>query len=98
MNRRQFLRTAAFTAGATIVPRHVLGGRGIVAPSDKLNIAGIGCGGQGGAVLAHMETENIVALCDADWERAAKTFASRPGVPRYKDFRLAAANAAWTSS
>ena len=48
MNRRQFLKTAAVTAGVTIVPRHVLGGPGFVAPSDTLNIAGIGCGGQGG--------------------------------------------------
>jgi hypothetical protein len=35
-----------------------------------------------------MDTENIVALCDADWERAADSFASRPGIPRYKDFRV----------
>ena len=35
-----------------------------------------------------METENIVALCDADWERAARTFAKYPNAPRYKDFRV----------
>ena len=33
--------------GATIVPRHVLGGPGFVAPSDKVNVAIIGAGGQG---------------------------------------------------
>jgi len=88
MNRRQFLKTAAVTAGVTIVPRHVLGGPGFVAPSDKLNIAGIGCGGQGGGDLGQMSKENIVALCDVDWERAAKTFAKYPDVPRYKDFRI----------
>src|SRR5512137_1280503 len=88
MNRRQFLKTAAVTAGVTIVPRHVLGGPGFVAPSDKLNIAGIGCGGQGGGDLGQMSTENIVALCDVDWERAAKTFAKYPDVPRYRDFRI----------
>ena len=88
MNRRQFLKTAAVTAGVTIVPRHVLGGPGFVAPSDTLNIAGIGCGGQGGGDLGQMSTENIVALCDVDWERAAKTFAKYPDVPRYKDFRI----------
>jgi len=88
MNRRQFLRTAVVTAGVTIVPRRVLGGQGFIAPSDKLNIAGIGCGGQGGGDLSRMEKENIVALCDVDWERAAKTFAKHPNVPRYKDFRI----------
>ena len=88
MNRRQFLRTAVVTAGVTIVPRRVLGGQGFIAPSDKLNIAGIGCGGQGGGDLSRMEKENIVALCDVDWEKAAKTFARHPNVPRYKDFRI----------
>jgi len=34
---------------------------------DKLNIAAIGCGGQGGAILDSVaRTENIVALCDVD--------------------------------
>ncbi len=88
VNRRQFLKTAVATAGVTIVPRHVLGGPGFVAPSDKLNIAGIGCGGQGGGDLGQMAKENIVALCDVDWERAARTFAKYPDVPRYKDFRI----------
>ena len=88
MNRRAFLGSAAAAAGFMIVPRRVLGGRGYVAPSDKLNIAGIGCGGQGGGDLSRMDEENIVALSDADWEKAAKTFAKYPTVPRYKDFRI----------
>ena len=45
-SRRKFIRnTALATAGFYIVPRHVLG-RGFTAPSDKLNIAGIGAGGK----------------------------------------------------
>jgi predicted dehydrogenase len=87
MRRREFLGAAA-GAGLSIVPRHVLGGRGWKAPSDKLNIAGIGVGGQGGGDLSRMAEENIVALCDADWARAAKTMAKHPDVPRYKDFRV----------
>ncbi len=48
LSRRQFVTQAASAAAAfTIVPRHVLGGSGYVAPSEKLNIAVIGCGGQG---------------------------------------------------
>ncbi|MBD3375421.1 gfo/Idh/MocA family oxidoreductase [candidate division KSB1 bacterium] len=47
LNRRAFMRTA-LSAGAAfcIVPRHVLGGPNQVAPSDKINVAIIGCGGQ----------------------------------------------------
>ena len=47
-SRRNFIRnTATAMAGFYIVPRHVLGGRGYIAPSDKLNLAGIGIGGKG---------------------------------------------------
>jgi predicted dehydrogenase len=47
-SRREFLKTgAAVTGVCTIVPRHVLGGRGFVAPSDKVNIALVGAGGRG---------------------------------------------------
>src|SRR5260370_42534417 len=47
-SRREFLKAGALAAGVfTIVPRHVLGGRGFVPPSDKVNIALIGAGGQG---------------------------------------------------
>ena len=46
-SRRKFIKNSAVAgAGFFIVPRHVLG-RGYVAPSDKLNIAGIGAGGKG---------------------------------------------------
>ena len=39
---------------------------------DKLNVAAIGCGGQGGVDLNEAaRTENIVALCDVDLDRAS---------------------------
>ena len=49
INRREFLKTAAIgAAGLTVVPNTVLGkAYGHTAPSDKLNIAGIGVGGVG---------------------------------------------------
>ena len=48
LSRRTFIRgTATAIAGFTIVPRHVLGGAGFVPPSEKVNIAIVGCGGQG---------------------------------------------------
>jgi predicted dehydrogenase len=46
-SRRDFLKAGAAAAVFTIVPRHVLGGRGFVPPSDKVNIALVGAGGQG---------------------------------------------------
>ena len=46
-SRRGFLRTAAAAGLFTVVPRHVLGGTGHVAPSEKVNMAFIGVGWQG---------------------------------------------------
>jgi predicted dehydrogenase len=56
---------------------------------DKLNVAAIGCGGQGGTDLnAAAQTENIVALCDVDENRAAANFKKFEKQPKYKDFRV----------
>ena len=87
-NRRQFLTTTAAASAFMIVPRRVLGGPGFQAPSDTLNIAGIGVSGMGSADLKDMENENIVALCDVDWNYASKTFERYPNAKRYKDFRV----------
>src|ERR1041384_3506228 len=55
---------------------------------DKLNIAAIGVGGQGGVDLNDAaRTENIVALCDVDETRAAANFTKFAKQPKYKDFR-----------
>ena len=72
VSRRHFIETAALTgAGLTIVPRHVLG-KGFTAPSDLLNIAVVGCGGMGRSNLRAVGSQNIVALCDVDWEFAGR--------------------------
>ena len=66
-DRREFLGAATGAAAFTIVPRHVLGGQGNVAPSDKINLAYIGVGTQGlremPAVLTIPEIR-IVSVCD----------------------------------
>jgi len=55
----------------------------------KLNVAAIGCGGQGGVDLNEAaKTENIVALCDVDEARAAQNFKRYEKAPKYKDFRV----------
>jgi predicted dehydrogenase len=56
---------------------------------DKLNVAAIGVGGQGGVILsAAAQTENIVALCDVDEDRAAANLKRYPKAAIYKDFRV----------
>ena len=92
MSRKEFLGKAALaTAGFTILPSQVISGLGYKAPSDKLNIAGIGIGGMGRGNLQRMETENIVALCDVDWGvsriNAPRVFETYPKAARYYDWR-----------
>ena len=68
LNRRQFLgRTAAAVTGFSLLPRHVLGGPKFVAPSDKVNIAIVGCGGQGRTnmeALFQQADAQIIAVAD----------------------------------
>ena len=73
VSRRQFIETAAVTgAGMLIVPRHVLG-RGFTPPSDLLNIAAVGIGGMGHNNLRAVSSQNIVAVCDVDWDYAQRS-------------------------
>lgn len=88
MSRRQFVSTAAAAAaGLTILPSGIISAKGRIAPSDKLNIAGIGIGGMGFANLKGMNSENIVALCDVDWKYSQRVFDAYPKAAKYKDFR-----------
>ena len=90
LQRREFLKTAAAVAAAGLIP----GCASIkqprrISPNEKLNIAGIGVGGQGAGDLREMaQTENIVALCDVDWNHAAHTFKEYPKAEVFKDFRV----------
>ncbi len=87
-SRREFLRnTAGAVAAFTFVPRHVLGGQGRRAASDKLNIACIGVGGRGGASVSGCSGENIVAMCDVDGRKARDAFNSHRSAKKYVDFR-----------
>src|SRR5438477_1818692 len=74
ITRRDFVADASKLAlGAaiapgfpTIVPRHVLGGKGYVAPSALLNVGIVGVGGQGSGNARSVASENLVAFCDVD--------------------------------
>jgi predicted dehydrogenase len=89
-SRRKFIRNSAIIGSSFfIVPRHVLG-RGFVAPSDKLRIAGIGAGGKGGGDLiefAKSPNVDIVALCDVDDRQAVNSRKKFEKAGYYKDFR-----------
>ncbi|WP_316804981.1 Gfo/Idh/MocA family oxidoreductase [Pedobacter nototheniae] len=90
-NRRDFIKTSAIAAAAfMIVPRHVLGGKGFLAPSDRLLVAGIGVGGKGQsdiAMFAKSGKADIAFLCDVDDRRAANSVKAFPKAKYYKDWR-----------
>ena len=60
---------------------------GYQSPNEKLNIAGIGAGGQAFGDLRQCETENIVALADVDWLRGEPGFQRYDKAVKYKDYR-----------
>jgi predicted dehydrogenase len=90
-NRRDFLKAGAIaTAAFMIVPRHVLGGQGFLAPSDRLIVAGVGVGGKGKsdiAAFAQSGKADIGFLCDVDTRRAADSVKAFPKAKFYKDWR-----------
>ena len=72
VNRREFIATSALAGAAlTIAPRSVLGAAGRPAPSDTVNLAFIGLGGQGKTNLKgflDIDAVQVVALCDVSGE------------------------------
>lgn len=88
LNRRQFVKNIGAAGILTALPHYIKADEKKLSPNDKLNIAAVGIGGMGGENLKQMETENIVALCDVDWDHAAKIFEKYPDAKRYKDFRV----------
>ena len=78
LTRRDFVRDASRLAlGSMVVPRHVLGGHRYQAPSDTLNVAIVGAGGMGGENAQELGTENIVAVCDVDFDYVTRKVAER---------------------
>jgi predicted dehydrogenase len=91
INRRQFVqRAGAGVALFNILPGRLLQSAEAPSPNDKLNIAGIGVGGQGGSDVGEVAKlgHNIVALCDVDERYAAKQFEKYPNAKRFTDYRV----------
>ncbi len=100
VSRRQFLGTGlAATAAFTVVPRHVLGGSGFIAPSDQITLGFIGTGKQARGLLNEFaKRAKVVAGCDVDSrkldrfktlteEQYAKLGSSAKGFKSYKNFK-----------
>ena len=89
IRRRLLKRGATTAAGILIVPSFVVSGLGHTAPSDRLNIAGVGVGGRGFSVLQAMADDaSIVALCDVDWRYAQRCFDRFPNASKFWDWRV----------
>jgi len=74
-------------AGITIVPRHVLGGKGYIAPSDQLTKAIIGVGGMGRGHINYEGTK-LLAVCDVDRNHLNDVLDQvGKGVDGYTDYR-----------
>jgi len=89
--RRKFVKNLALSSAAfTIVPRHVLGGTGFLAPSDKVNIAVIGVGGRGrqnASELMKLNDVQVTAIADPAeyWDLARFYYRSNAGRGPVKD-------------
>lgn len=92
-DRRTFLKASLSLGAASLLGGWKSASPGVRArrysPGSRLNIAFIGVGGQGRAHIRRLaETENLVAFCDVDDNRAAETYLEFPDVPRFRDFRV----------
>jgi hypothetical protein len=85
VNRRKFLEMSAAASSAfTIVPRHVLGGQGNIAPSDKITIGYIGCGMAGLDLLQETLKRpevQVVSICDPNKLSNNYVDFLEPGIP-----------------
>ncbi|GDX41306.1 NADH-dependent dehydrogenase [Armatimonadota bacterium] len=91
IDRREFLYRAGLgTALLNITPESMAQVSGGLAPNEKINVAGIGVGSQGGSDIDAVAAEghNIVALCDVDFKYAAKAFEKYPQAKPFKDYRV----------
>ncbi len=90
--RRDFLKTgAAATAAFTILPGGAYGKQRRISANDRVNIAAVGVGGMGRANLQALSSQNIVALCDVDWNYVDTRFADIPKQLEQAQQRLAQA-------
>ena len=86
MTRRSMLKYSTLATGFWITPE--LRAADSKSPNEKLNIACIGVGGRGLANVKGVAGQNVVAFCDVDDERAAKTYEQFPRPRKFHDYRV----------
>ncbi|XOV71634.1 MAG: Gfo/Idh/MocA family protein [Verrucomicrobiota bacterium] len=86
LSRRSFAVRSAFGASAVAFP--FVSVRNVLGANERLNIAGIGCGGKGATDVAMCGSQNIVALVDIDPIHGARMFQKFPEAKRYQDYRV----------
>lgn len=82
INRRKFIKSA----GAAFMILQS-GSARTYAANEKLNIASVGAGGKAAGDISSVSSENIVALCDVDTERAGGMFRQFPRARQFRDYR-----------
>lgn len=93
LTRRAFIATSTLSASAAMAqpaaskPNTAEVVPGKKSPNEKLNVAAIGAGGKGSSDIAACENENVIALCDVDWDRAGRAFEYFPNAKKYRDYR-----------
>ena len=84
LNRRDLMKTGAVVGAGYWLATEV---RESKAANEKLNVACIGIGGRGGANVNGVRSQNIVALCDVDDQRAGKQYERFPNAKKFYDHR-----------
>jgi hypothetical protein len=81
LSRREFVKKSTVSGiGLSIIPAHVMGGPGRIAPSDRMNVALMGCGMMGlGSLRRYLKQPEyqIIAVCDP--EKDSTKYPGRPG-------------------
>lgn len=95
LGRRSFVQNSIKAAVAfTIIPRFVMGGRGYLAPSDRINLGFIGTGKQSKSLINSFKSiSQVVAASDVDSQKLAafqniaeKIYADPSQKEKYKGF------------
>ena len=81
LSRRNFVKASTVFTVPLFVPHTVFGA------NERLNVGVIGVAGRGGANLAEMAGQNVVAICDVDSDRLAGAKNKHPNAVAYADYR-----------
>jgi len=88
LSRRSFLQKSTLaTAAASAFPAVLKSQGSGPAPNEKINLAIVGCGGQGRNPIRNLTMHTFVAFCDVDDARAEEAYTNHPDVPRFRDYR-----------